>query len=188
MAKTKQNLVPFEFDALYGPILKLKKLLQSKAKELSAEQTVQGFVMLHYATFIMLHFHKQLGMSTTRDLITRELIELIMSSDSYKLQPDQLAKLFSFIDALAKELNTTYKPYVYIAMYEAYLDAEIYRHLHPTLGIYDFVEFHYVRPETVSGMKHYHDVSVKVLEELKLSPKEQPTIDRTMKLKSMRVS
>lgn len=186
MARTNQNQVPTEFDALYAPILKLKKLLQSKSKELGAEQTVQGFVMLHYATFIMTHFHKQLGMSITKNLIVKELIELIMSGDSYKLRPDQLAKLFSFIDALAKELNTTYKPYIYIAMYEAYLDAEIYRHLHPTLGIYDFVEFQYIRPETVARMKQYYDVSVKVLEELKLSPKIQPNIDKAIKLKSMR--
>ena len=80
MAKTKQNLVPFEFDALYGPILKLKKLLQSKAKELSAEQTVQGFVMLHYATFIMLHFHKQLGMSKPTLLRTSDFFEMILYS------------------------------------------------------------------------------------------------------------
>ncbi len=171
MARTKQNQVPTEFQALYGPILQLKRLLQSNSLELCAEQILEGFIMLHYATFIMTQFHKQHRSSTTKDLIIRELIELIMSGDSYKIQSDQLAKLFSFIDALGKELNTTHKPYIYIAMYQAYLDAEIYRNFHSNLGIYDFVAFQYVKPETVAEMKQYHNASIKVLEELKLSPK-----------------
>lgn len=187
MARTKQNQVPHEFESLYGPILELKRLLQSKSKELSADQTLQGFIMLHFASFVMVHFHKQLGMSTTKDLVIRALIELIMSGDSHKLERDQLASLFSFIDALGKELNTTYKPYVYIAMYQAYLDAEIYRHLHPTLGIYDFIAFQYVKPETVASMKQYHDVSLKVLEELNLSTKQQSLVDKSIKLNSLRV-
>lgn len=171
MIKTKQNQVPIEFQALYGPILQLKRLLQSNSLELCTEQILEGFIMLHYATFIMTQLHKQLGSSTTKDLITRELIELIMSGDSYEIQPDQLAKLFSFIDALGKKLNTSHKAYVYIAMYQAYLDAEIYRNFHPSLGIYDFVAFQYVKPETVARMKQYHDASIKILEELKSSPK-----------------
>lgn len=172
MARTKQNQVPHEFESLYAPILELKKLLQSNLKELSADQTLQGFIMLHYATFVMIQFHKHVGISTTKVLIIRELIEFIMSGDSCRIQQDQLAKLFSFIDALGKMLNTTYKPYVYIAMYHAYLDAEIYRNFHPCLGIYDFVAFQYVKPETVASMKQYHDVSLKVLEELNLSTKQ----------------
>ena len=185
MARTKQNRVPSEFESLYGPILELKLLLQSNSKELTADQTLQGFVMLHFASFVMVHFSKQLGISTTKALAIRSLIELIMSGDSHKLQRDQLASLFSFIDALGKELNTTYKPYIYIAIYHAYLDAEIYRHFHPTLGIYDFIAFQYVKPETVASMKQYHDVSLKVLEELNLSAKQQSLIDRSIKLKSL---
>jgi hypothetical protein len=187
MARTKQNKVPHEFESLYGPILELKRLLQSKSKELNSDQTLQCFIMLHFASFVMIHFHKQLGMSTTKDLTIRALIELIMAGDSHKLQREQLASLFSFIDALGKELNTTYKPYIYIAMYQAYLDAEIYRHLHPTLGIYDFVAFQYVKPETVANMKQYHDVSLKVLEELNLSTKQQSLVDKSIKLNSLRV-
>ena len=186
MARTKQNQVPHEFESLYGPILGLKRLLQSNLKELNADQTLQGFVMLHFASFVMVHFPKQLGISTTKDLATRALIELIMSCDSHKLQRDQLASLFSFIDALGKELNTTYKPYVYIAMYQAYLDAEIYRHLHPTLGIYDFVALQYVKPKTVANMKQYHDVSLKVLKELNLPTKQQSSLDKSIKLKFLR--
>ena len=186
MARTKQNQVPHEFESLYCPILELKRLLQSNLKELNTGQTLQGFIMLHFATFVMVHFHKQLGMSTNKDLIIRTLIELIMAGDSHKLGRDQLASLFSFIDGLGKELNTTYKPYIYIAMYQAYLDAEIYRHLHPNLGIYDFIAFQYVKPETVTSMKQYHDVSVKVLEELNLPTKQQPLTDKSIKFRSSR--
>lgn len=171
MARTKQNQVPTEFQALYGPTLQLKRLLQSNSLELCAEQILEGFIMLHYATFIMTQLHRQLGSSTTKNLIIRELIELIMSGNSYKIQPDQLAKLFSFIDALGKKLNTTPRPYIYIAMYQAYLDAEIYRNFHSNLGIYDFVAFQYVKPETVAEMKQYHNASIQILEELKSSPK-----------------
>jgi hypothetical protein len=67
------------------------------------------------------------------------------------------------------------------------LDAEIYRHLHPTLGIYDFVAFQYVKPETVANMKQYHDVSLKVLEELNLSTKQQSLVDKSIKLNSLRI-
>jgi hypothetical protein len=71
-------------------------------------------------------------------------------------------------------------------MYQAYLDAEIYRHLHPNLGIYDFIAFQYVKPETVTSMKQYHDVSVKVLEELNLPTKQQPLADKSIKFRSSR--
>ncbi len=40
----------------------------------------------------------------------------------------------------------------------------------------------YVKSETVANMKQYHDVSLKVLEELNLFTKQQPLI----KLKSLR--
>jgi len=166
MSKSKQNRVPYEFDSLYSPILQLKRLLQSNAKELSPDQTLQGFIMLHFATFVMVYLFKQRKVSPEKALNTRGLIELILAADSHQMQADELSRLFSFIDALGKELNTTAKAYVYIAMYQAYLDAEIYRHFHADLGIYDFIEFQYVRPETVAGMKNYHDVSVKVIEEV----------------------
>ena len=149
---------------------------------------IQGLVLLHFATFVMCHLQKQLGMSTTKSLIIRSLIEQIMQGDAFKLEQEHLAKLFHFIDGLAKELNTTYKPYIYIALYNAYLDAEIYRHFHPNLGIYDFAKFQYVQPETLAKVKEYHDVSIDVLRKLNLSIKEQPLIDKTMKLQQRSVN
>ncbi len=169
MARTKQNQVPYEFDPLYGPILKLKKLFQSKAKELKAEDTVQGLVMLHFATFIMTHLHKQLRLSTTKNLIIRELIELVMSGDSYKLHPDQLARLFSYIDSFGKLLNITHKAYIYNAMYQAYLDSEIYRLIHPVAIINEFIHYHYILPETAKQMKIYYYASLEVLKKLNCS-------------------
>ena len=169
MARSNQNKVPYEFESLYSPILQLKQVLQSN-KQPAVDIVIHGFTMLHYTTFIMPHFNRQRGEETTKSLIIRGLVELIMSSDSYDLQQDQTSKLYSYIDYLGKMLNTSRKPYIYIAMYQGYLDAEIYRGLHPDLGIFDFKDSSYVTPETVARMKQYHDVSVELLSELKQFP------------------
>jgi hypothetical protein len=145
MALSKQNKVPYEFDSLYLPILKLKQVIQSN-NQVAAEVIIQGFTMLHYTTFIMTYFNRQRGDDTTKSLIVRELVELIMSCDNYDLQQDQASKLYSYIDSLGKMLNTTRKPYIYIAMYHGYLDAEIYRNIHPDLSIFDFQDFMYITP------------------------------------------
>jgi hypothetical protein len=118
----------------------------------------------------MPHFHRQRGEDTAKSLIVRELIELIMSSDSYNLQQDQASKLYSYIDLFGKMLNTTRKPYIYIAMYQGHLDAEIYRNIHPNLGIFDFEDFSYITPEMVARMKQYYDVSVELLSEFERFP------------------
>lgn len=167
MAKSNQNKVPYEFESLYSPILQLKQVLQSN-KQPTVDIVIHGFTMLHYTTFIMTHFHRQRGEETTKSIIVRELVELIMSGDSYSLRKDQTSKLYSYIDSLGKMLNTTRKPYIYIAMYQGYLDAEIYRNIHPDLGIFDFQDFRNVTPETVARMKQYHDVSVELLKELNI--------------------
>lgn len=169
MARSNQNKVPYEFESLYSPILQLKQALQTN-KQPMVDIVIQGFTMLHYSTFIMPHFHRQRGEETTKSLIVRGSVELIMSCNSYELQKDQASKLYSYIDSLGKMLNTTRKPYIYIAMYLGYLDAEIYRTIHPDLSIFDFQDFRYITPETVARMKQYHDVSVELLSELERFP------------------
>ena len=173
MAKSRQNQVPEEFDSLYTPILRLKKLLLSKTNELAAEQVIHSFVLIHYSTFLMICLYRQLDLNVDKVIEIRDLVELILSKDSFLLIPEHKAKISSFIDNLGKQLNVTYKPYVYIAMYSAHLDAEIYRHFNPLIGIYDFIDYYYVEPETVARMKQYSDVSFDVLADLKLSPYKQ---------------
>ena len=177
MAKTKQNKVPSEFDSLYSPIVQLKKILQSKTKELAPNEALHGIIMLHFATFVMLQLRRRVGVETVKELAIRSLVESVLATDSYHFQNHQISSLFSFIDALAKALNTTAKPYVYIAMYQAYLDAEIYRNFHSDLGIYDFVELQSVRPDTVAAMKHYHDASVLLIGEVSARAKERRLIN-----------
>ena len=162
MARTHQNKVPEEFNNLYDPILNLKKILQSKTSEPDPEQIASGFVMLHYTTFMISYLSTQ---SSTKALICRELIEHIMQEDTFSLNNAHFAKLFSYIDNVGKILNTTTKAYIYIAMYNAYLDSKIYQHFHHELGIFNFKDFQYVKPETVQRMKSYHDASIKLLEE-----------------------
>ncbi len=186
MVRSRQNQVPAEFEAFYSPILQLKIQLTSKKKELAAENTVPGFMMLHYSTFTMTKLYQQQDMDYSKIIIIRELIEYILSHDNFKLENEYKSRLCSYIDNLAKELNTSFKAYVYIAMYHGYLDAEIYRCLHPDISIYDFAAAQYVKAETRNSMKNYHDASVKVLEELKLPVNKQSLADRQLKLsKSM---
>lgn len=171
--KSKQNKVPSEFDSFYTPILNLKKILQSNNKQQhKAIEIVQGFVMLHYGTFVMLHLYKRQSKNPTKILIVRELIEFITDHDSCNLYPDQIAKLLSLIDALGKELNTTLKPYVYIALYEGYLDSQIYYHFHQEYNIYDFAEFQSVTPDTLARMKSYSEASHVLLNEVGLTKKD----------------
>lgn len=182
MAKSRQNQVPQEFEKLYGPILQLKKQLTCKKKELAAESIVPGFMKLHFSTFIMTTLYTQQDMDYTKVLMIRELIEYILSHDDFKLENDYKSMLCSYIDKLAKELNTSFKAYVYIAWYHAYLDAEIYRCLHPNLSIYDFAGKQKFDQEGINFIKKYHDASIKALKELELPVNKLSYIDRQIKL------
>ena len=170
MARTIQNQVPDDCDALYSPILRLKKQLMSKAKELGSQHIMQGLVMAHYSSFLMCSLYHQMKKDITKLLEVRKLIELILEGDEFRLLAEQKSKLVSFIDNLGKELNMTFKPYLYIAMYSAHLDAEIYRYFNSNIGLYDFIDYYYVHPETVGRMKNYYDSSISVLKGLGLSP------------------
>ena len=183
MKKSHQNTVPEEFNAFYGPILKLKKLLQSNTKELGAEHILSGFVIMHYSTFVMSELYSQLDVSKEKIYMIRDLIELILSRDTYQLSNEQRSKLYSYVDNLGKELNTTYKPYIYIAMYQAYQNAEIYRHIHSGMPINDFIQYQYIQPETTARMKEYYKVSMEVLNDLNLPIDKQPPEDLKAKLK-----
>ena len=176
MTRTQQNKVPEEFNNLYDPILNLKKILESKTTEPDPEQVTVGFVMLHFTTFMIIHLSKETGQSSTKALICRDLIEHIMQEDTFSLNNAHFAKLFSYIDNVGKILNTTTKAYIYIAMYNAYLDSKIYQHFHHELGIFDFKDFQYVKPETVQRMKSYHDASIKLLEEYDISHQPSMTL------------
>ena len=173
MAKSKQNQVPHEFSAFYEPILHLKKQLTSNTKELAAVNTVPGFMMLHFSCFVMNHLYKQTNKDNAKTLVMRETIEHILSKDSFYLDGATRSKIASFIDNLAKELNITFKSYVYIAFYQAYLDSEIYRRLHPNLGIFDFAAYNYIQPETIARMQEHYEVSLQVLQKLNLTPDKQ---------------
>ncbi len=177
MAKTKQNKVPFEFDSLYLPIVQLKKILQSKTKEITPNQALRSLIMLHFATFVMSKLHHRAQKDSVRDYEIRALVENVLAQDSYKFTANEVSSLFSYIDAIAKMLNTTAKPYIYIAMYQAYLNSLIYRELHPNLGIYDFIELQTVQTDTVSKMKHYHDASLILINEVSTRAKERGLIN-----------
>ena len=105
MARTIQNQVPPHFDALYNPILKLKKLLMSKAKELEAEDFIQGFMLAHYSSFFMCNLYHQVSRDVTKLLNIRKLIETILESNQFNLCAQDMSKMISYIDNLGKELK-----------------------------------------------------------------------------------
>ena len=163
MNKTKQNKVPTDFQSFYNPILKFKILLQSKVNELPADSSIQALMMMHFATFLLCNLNRIKNIDNTKILIVRSLIELMLEKDSFNIYPDQSAKLYSFIDRIGKELNTTDKAYLDISFYSAYLDLKIYHNFKQNLGFYKFKDYAYISPSVIEVMKYHHDVAVKSL-------------------------
>lgn len=166
MNTTKQNKVPFEFDSLYRPILNFKKAMQSKNKTLDAVTAIESLVMIHYSTFIMTQLDDIKNSENIRSL--RNLTEEILSCDSYSFSAVEKSILFSYIDKLGKTLNTTLKPYVYIAIYNGYIHAEIYRHLHSEYKIFDFKEYLTINSQTLVKIKASSDASEALLNKMNL--------------------
>lgn len=131
MIKSKHGQVPHDFKMFYEPILQVKYHLTSKDREKSIEKMIPGFMMLYFACFVMNHLYKQSGKDNSRALCMREHIEKIMSKEGCLLDQALHSKIVSFIDNIAKELNLTFKAYIHIGFYQAYLDFEIYRKFHP---------------------------------------------------------
>ena len=95
------------------------------------------------------------------------LIELILNGNEFDILPEHVSVLSSHIDLIGKVLNTTSKIYLYIAIYEGYLDSEIYYQFHQDHGIYNFRHYYQVSDETVELMKLQHDYSINKINEIK---------------------
>lgn len=159
VVRSKQNKVPNNLNSLYTPILHLKTMLQSGVSELNGEEIVNGLALLHFTTFLIPKLQSECGL---KHLIIREIVEQLTKNDSCVVHQEEIGKISSFIDNLGKILNTNLMPIIYIAIYQAYLDAEIYKHFHSELGIYDF---HYFSSDMINSMKIYHDASVALINE-----------------------
>ena len=179
MAKIKkklQNSVPDEFGYFYTPIYQVKQTLQKTGRtELKPNEILLGLSMIHYATFIMSEIYRQNSQDISKILATRELVENILEKNSYQLENHQTSQLISFVDQVAKTLNTNLKLYIYIALYRGNQNAEIYRRLHNHLGIYDFIiNDDFLNPLVLNSVKAYHDISIELLTEQGLSINIQP--------------
>lgn len=165
----KQNQVPNEFNTFYFPMLKLKKYLQSNKNQLNndVEFIVHGLVMAHFATFLICALSRQVKQDIDKQRDIRSLIELILNWDEFVILPEHVSTLSSHIDLIGKVLNTTSKIYLYIAMYDGYLDSEIYYQFKRSYGIYNFRDYYQVNKETVELMRQQHDYSISKINEIK---------------------
>ena len=176
MVRTVQNQVPVAFNALYNPILKLKNLLNTSSKDTQAHDissNIVSFMLAHYTTFLMTIIYRQIDRDIARILEVRKLIEAILANDTFDFKPEHKAKLFSFIDNLAKELNTTPTLYLHVAIYDSYLDAEIYRCFHSDMPIFDFLHSNYISQDTVIIMKQCYDEAMAMLKQQGLSSEKR---------------
>jgi hypothetical protein len=164
MHKSHQNIVPSEFESLYKPALNIKRIITSKNKEIEGPDLVQGFVLLHYCTFILSSIGKINNKIDEKILPVRQLIENILEGEQFTLLPDQISQLSSFIDKLGKEFNLNHKAVVYVSLYEAYLDSCIYKNFNTHLGMYTLYNLDYIAPETVEDLKRLHGIHSKHLQ------------------------
>lgn len=169
LMRHKQNQVPNEFISLYSPMLKLKQFLQSNKNQLNddIELIVHGLVMAHFSTFLICALSRHVNQNVDKQRNIRSLIELILNGNEFDILPEHVSVLSSHIDLIGKVLNTTSKIYLYIAIYEGYLDSEIYYQFHQDHGIYNFRHYYQVSDETIELMRQQHDYSISKINEIK---------------------
>lgn len=162
MKRSRQNQIPSEFNSFYTPQLTLKKLLQSGSSHIDEkhnEEVVIGLVILHYATFFISALYRLESISNERTLYIRTTLENILAGNEYTIQQCETAKIVSFIDLVGKLINTTSKLKIHIAMYEGYLDYEIYSCFHEDKPIFEFKHFCAIGADVINSMREYSKAS-----------------------------
>jgi hypothetical protein len=162
MKRSRQNQIPPEFKSFYTPQLTLKKLLQSGKSHIDEthnEAVIIGLAILHYATFFVSALYRLEQITNERTAYIRTILENVLAGNEYQIQQDEIAKIVSFIDLVGKLINTTAKLKIHIAMYEGYLDYEIYSHFHEDKPIFEFKYFCIIGPDVVERMKEYSEAS-----------------------------
>ncbi len=169
MRKSRQNKVPEEFLSFYQPQMKLKQLLQSgetSIDERNNESAVIGLMVLHYATFFVGALYRHDNISKEKVTFIRHMIEDILEGDEYKIHGHEVSGLISFIDLVGKLINTTILLKIHIAMYNGYLDYEIYYSFNGHKRLFDFKGYCTLNNDTVSRMKNYSNASQELLKHL----------------------
>ena len=170
MTKTRQNQVPTAFNAFYRPLLEVKKLLQSNIATIEGEtchKLIKALIITHYTSFIIANLYRITNQrDVTKIKYIRGLIENMLEDNAFNLTKECAAKLISYIDMVAKVLNTNHITYIHIALYTGYLDFEIYAHFHSNLGLFDFKEYYNLNQSTINNMKDYYDKASALLSRL----------------------
>ena len=123
-------------------------------------------MVLHYATFFVGALYRQDSMPYEKIAIIRHLIEAILEGDEYKIHDYEVSRIISFIDLVGKLINTTILLKTHIAMYNGYLDYEIYHSFNKHKRLFDFKGYCTLSDEIVSRMKDYSTASQELLERL----------------------
>ncbi len=95
-------------------------------------------MVLHYATFFIGALYRQDTIANEMVLLIRNLIEAILEGDEYKIHEHEVSKLINFIDLVGKLINTNILLKIHIAMYNGYLDYEIYHSFNKHKKLFDF--------------------------------------------------
>lgn len=128
LARTKQNFVPKRYINFYYPILLFKRSLQTNQVFISLDnkELIEGAFLLYFATFVVRSLSDYGELTNDASHWLRNLIESIYETESFELSSEDKSKLISYIDKLAKLLNTTDSQRIAYKFYEAYLDYAIY--------------------------------------------------------------
>lgn len=133
--KKRPTSVPDKYKSFYQPINAIKIML-TKQVALSSHDVANGLSFIHFASFLILESNRSAGISSNQTIAIRKIAELTFKPNGYQFTNTDISQLTSFVDKLAKLLNTTQEYLLHIYFYDAYLNAEIYRHFHQDLDIF----------------------------------------------------
>lgn len=165
--KSRQNQVPREFASFYKPLLLLKQILQSWSELIDEKHNldaVSGLMVVHYSTFFMRILCKEHETNSKRCLHVRSIVEDVLAGDRYLLNEAQISALVSFIDLIAKVINTTYIVNLHVILYSGYLDYQIYAQFNQDKPLFDYKYMCDMSAEVVERMREYSLISQAILD------------------------
>lgn len=109
----------------------------SKQQEIDFNKTsVQsGIANLFYCTFVVRCINNQIGVSSkkiseVRELIVKMIKITAIDKSAVNLTPDDINNMKKLYDRISDLINTIKGPYLYMSLYDSYLDMEIYKKFH----------------------------------------------------------
>jgi hypothetical protein len=165
--KSRQNKVPKEFENFYKPLLLLKQILQSWSELIDEKHNldaVSGLMVVHYSTFFMRILCNEHEVNSGRCLHVRNIVEDVLSGDQYLLKESEISAIVSFIDLIAKVINTTAMVNLHVILYSGYLDYQIYAQFNQDKPLFDYKYMCDMSAEVVERMREYSNAAQAILD------------------------